>query len=561
MKSTPLPVAPFFLAVYPVVTIATANAEENIDRSDLAICIMLALAIGAISLIVARKVTPRKSAQALLASLFVIFSMWYGAFVQALSSIWPGGFRSLHAGLFPFWIVMFVALGLWLRRSVREFHIVPAYMNVFTGLLLIFSVAQLARSQSSADPVQLGLPLNAVIAESPGHRRPDIYFIVLDKYTGPTSLYENYDFDMQPFIEQLTKREFYVPRSSRANYIHTHLSVASMLNWTHMDSIAMEIGIKSRDRTRTYAMIEYNRAFRYLDKLGYEFWFYPSAYSASWRNRFADRQLLRPFRGSFNVGLAVVAQSPVPALVTWICKVLSCKTAHQGFPYTPETPGQIKAKLQSLNEIAREPGPKFVFMHLLSPHEPYVFRGDCSHRPPLWPNSADPAADSLVRDGYTQQIACLNQLLLESVDGILRNSAGSPVIVLQSDHGHGRMVLDAATNEIVPLQDLDARQVIERTDIFAAYHLPFGGNDLLYDSITPVNIWPSILNFYFNAGIKPREDATYWSDSHSPFRLIRLESVRDDRPQPDPSKPGARANAQDHETSRVFSSQDSELTP
>lgn len=123
------------------------------------------------------------------------------------------------------------------------------------------------------------------------------------------------------------------------------------------------------------------------------------------------------------------------------------------------------------------------------------------------------------------------------------------------------MVLDAATNEIVPLQDLEVSQIIERADIFAAYHLPYGGNELLYDSITPVNIWPTILNFYFSAGITPMEDVSYWSDPHSPFRLIRLEGVRGGNSTPENGKPGARANAQGHETFRVFPSQDSKPTP
>ena len=133
------------------------------------------------------------------------------------------------------------------------------------------------------------------------------------------------------------------------------------------------------------------------------------------------------------------------------------------------------------------------------------------------------AVDSLVKEGYIEQILCLNRMLLQSVDGILANSASPPVIILQSDHGHGRMVLDAVMNETIPLAELDPRKLVERTDIFAAYHFPGGGNAVLYDSITPVNVWPIVLNYYFDAGIELLDDSTYWSSPDRPFRLTRLE--------------------------------------
>lgn len=528
MRRLSIPLAPFFLAAYPVLVLTAANAEESIARSELAICLAVAILIASIGVLGAKKLTARRGVRAMLATLFVIFFLWYGTFVRAAYSIGSGDFLTLHTALLPVWFLLLSGLGLAVVRSGREFRAVSGYLDIFTGILLIFSLAQLAGRSPSPDPTELGLPLTAESAAWDSSRLrtpPDIYFFILDKYTGPTSLRDNYAFDLEPFIDSLSARGFYVPRSSRANYIHTHLSLASMLNWSHLDSIATAVGLDSRDRSTTYAMIEYNRSFRFLKRLGYEFVFYPSAYSASWRNRYADRQIPGPFRAKISLGAAVLAQTPLSVVVGWICRAQRCTAVYQRFPFTPETPQRLKEKLASLAEVARQPGPKFVLMHLLSPHEPYVFRRDCSTREALWP-PADPPVDSLVKRAYTEQIECLNRLLLQGIDSVLGGSTAPPVIILQSDHGHGRMVLNAVTNEIIPLERLDDRRVAERTDIFAAYRFPYGGNTVLYDSITPVNVWPAMLNFYFGAGIPLREDATYWSDSHSPFRFRRIEPAR-----------------------------------
>lgn len=521
------PLAPYCVALYPVLTIAAANAEEGIDKYDLLSCLVVALLLGFVGSLGARRLTREKGVRVILASLFAVFTLWYGVFVQSISSLWRGDYLTLHSILLPIWIVSFLGFGVGFTKAKRSFKLVPGYLGVFTGVLLVFSIIDLGRRWSPPDPPELGLPLEEAEPrhKAPDHR-PDIYFIILDQYTGPRSLRANFGFDLQPFIDSLTSRGFYVPRSSRANYVHTHLSMASILNWTHLDSIAREIGVDSRDRSKTYAMIEYNRAFRFLRTYGYEFVFVPSSYPASWRNRFADSQIPEPFRATINLKVAVLAQTPIAGLITLTCRAIQCEAARRQFPFTPETPERITEKLESLSRIAGTPGPKFVLVHLLSPHEPFVFRRDCSPRSPIWPASGDPDLQSLVQQVYIDQILCLNRLLLRMIDGVLANSAQPPVIVLQSDHGFGRMVLDPLTNRTPPLQELSDRMIAERIDIFAAYHLPHDGNSALYDSITPVNIWPTVLNRYFDAGIKPLEDATFWSNPARPFHLIRIGNER-----------------------------------
>ena len=73
------------------------------------------------------------------------------------------------------------------------------------------------------------------------------------------------------------------------------------------------------------------------------------------------------------------------------------------------------------------------------------------------------------------------------VDGILRGRAEDPIIVIAADHGQ----FGEGSN---------------RHHVLAAFHLPHGGNDGLYSSISSVNHFRSILDYYFRLDLDLLED-------------------------------------------------------
>jgi hypothetical protein len=93
--------------------------------------------------------------------------------------------------------------------------------------------------------------------------------------------------------------------------------------------------------------------------------------------------------------------------------------------------------LSALDKLTRLPtsvdSPKFVYAHIIAPHDPYVF-----DRQGNMVDISEPMDDATFQAGYRDELIYLNQRVIEVVKKIIRNSAIPPVIIIQGDHGPGR---------------------------------------------------------------------------------------------------------------------------
>jgi hypothetical protein len=348
---------------------------------------------------------------------------------------------------------------------------------------------------------------------------PDIYLLVLDKYSGSRYLKSLYDLDNTPFESQLRARGFVVPRASRTNYVQTFLSLASMLNARYLDDVPGQIGEANRRWAAVYPLIEHSTVAEFLQTRSYRFVFFPTAFPATNRNRTADLQLPDPRHVTREFVVGWERTTMLPALHHLWCLARQCTTNR--WPYVPESATFFDWKFEQIGRIGGESRPVFVLAHLLVPHEPYLYRGDCTHREPIWPPSDGGVFAPVVAAAYAAQVTCVNTKVLSLVDTILRRSRLPPVILIQADHGHGRF-----GRLVPPLDSVSTEQASERASVFAAYYLPGVAPNAVVDSISPVNAIRLVLRHYFGADLPPVEDATYWSSWNRPYRFERI-SVHD----------------------------------
>jgi hypothetical protein len=202
-------------------------------------------------------------------------------------------------------------------------------------------------------------------------------------------------------------------------------------------------------------------------------------------------------------------------MLRWWCRAFGCQRGAQ--PYAPAPPELIEWKFRQLEQLPDSSGAIFAFAHFTVPHEPYIFRADCTPRELYWPVADSGAYELPVKRAYIEQIECVNRKVLHFLETVHARSKTPPIIILQADQGHGPL---ARWLNVQPadVPDLAA----ERIDIFAAYYLPGHPSDVVYDSITPVNVLPRIFNHYFDAQIPLQPDATFWSTWEEPFKFTRM---------------------------------------
>ena len=169
-------------------------------------------------------------------------------------------------------------------------------------------------------------------------------------------------------------------------------------------------------------------------------------------------------------------------------------------------------------ETAKTKGPKFVFLHLLVPHPPFVFGMNGEPRRPnrrsYYMRDGDHfmkgAREREYAEGYIAQLGFANEIVIRMLDGLLAASPHPPVIILQGDHGSGLGL---------KWEDPEGTDLQERLSILNAYYFPDGEGEL-YKGITPVNTFRVAFNRYFGTKFDLLPDRCYFSTWSQPYKFV-----------------------------------------
>jgi hypothetical protein len=158
-------------------------------------------------------------------------------------------------------------------------------------------------------------------------------------------------------------------------------------------------------------------------------------------------------------------------------------------------------ELRQLRRVSTAPGPKFVFAHILLPHDPYVFRADGSF---LTEAQAD-ATDE--RDAYAGQLVFANRQIKDIVGYLLSGPEESrPIVIMEGDEG------PLACREVDCVGTSEDYLRIRLGNLVAMY-LP-GVDVELSDTFTSVNTFRTVFREYFGADLPNLPDRSFtWPDN------------------------------------------------
>jgi hypothetical protein len=379
-------------------------------------------------------------------------------------------------------------------------------INMMSIVLVLFPIMQISVAtitSANKPPLPSNAPLENTSSSKLSTQHPDIYYIILDGYSRADTL-EALGYDNSIFLKQLEEIGFYVATCSTSNYKATALSMPAALNMDYLWDAIPNAGEKDTSVDALYASLLHNRVRSEFGQRGYKIISFQTGYK--W-DEWIDADLyITPTYNLPSDELNNLSITPFEYL--FLRNTALYSFIESGRFATERYYDHYHRTIFTLNELpytALIPGPKFVYAHIMTPHNPFVFLPDGSLNTDSRYYDSEkgyPSNTELFTPGYLNSIKFLNSRLPDIIDEIIKNSDTPPVIVLQGDHGY-----------IIPER---------RYNILNAYYLPGQEYDgLLYPSITPVNTFRIIFNQYFNTNLELRDDLMIRADIGGPYRKGR----------------------------------------
>jgi len=514
--------SPYFLAIYSVLFLFSINQREY-KLDVLWIPLIISLIFTSIIFLIAKFIFKKIEIAALISSLIVFLSLSYGRFLE----IGEDNAKKItklktEPEVFIGIIVLIILASLIFLIFKYKHRLIPVnkYVTLISLVLVIFSLYNVASFEYKAGRLfteeNKSQDTKTYEYVNPNPSDPDIYYFIFDRYGGEKSLNEQYGFDNSNFLNFLKEKGFYIANNSTANYPKTFLSLGASLNMEYMDFMTKETnGGKSSDQSKMTPYIRNNKVLDFLKKRGYKYVHMGSWWTPTKQNSAADiifTPNTSPYMnadefttGFFNTTIAA------PILKVILKNPLDVSQDPQNNIHRKSAAYQF----EKIDEISKIPGPKFVFVHILLPHDPFVFDKDCN------PITEDQKKENTDQINYINQLQCVNKNIEEMTQTILNNSQNPPVIIYQADEGPFPMNEPISDDQSWALANNVSLQ--EKFPILNAYYFPGKSTENLYDTITPVNSFRALLNTYFNQNLPLLPDKNYvFQDDNNYYKFTEI---------------------------------------
>lgn len=517
------PIHPFFLAAFPVFALYYHNASEIMPwvfvKPLIASLILASLIFGAAKLLLKDW---HKAGLFTAFAVMVIFSHGHihsilayrfeNLFAQGQYKFF--GFLSLGIDdiLVSAWVILGVLLLILLWRTKRNLIPTTKFLN-FVSIFLFavptvtsafYKIANVKPRVLQDLDSQLGEEI--VLNKEEGSPTPDIYYIILDRYAGNSTLKDLYGFDNREFFNFLRGKGFYVADRSTMNYPRTLTSLAASLNMEYINFLSGIAGENTSDQTFAYPLVDKHKVGELLKSQGYRYlhlgsWFEPTKVSTLADQNFIMGDLYLGLDGFSSEFLETTLFAP---MIRWVT------AREKSFEFDSQHRSRILYQFDRLAEIPPLEGPKFVFAHILIPHDPYVFGVGCE----------EIDSRQLTVQNYLNQLSCANQKAAKLIDTILKESEKPPVIIIQADEGPYNMKYPMPPGKF-NFKEASNETLNERFPILNALYLPGVNTSDLYPTMTPVNTFRFIFNKYFGANLDILPDKNYvYEDGDHFFKFI-----------------------------------------
>ena len=332
--------------------------------------------------------------------------------------------------------------------------------------------------------------------------KPDIYYIIPDEYPSNYALKQFFGFDNIEFLTFLETNDFHVVNNSFSNYPSTIQSLTSSLNMEYLDTITEGVDADSKNYHLLNELLSDNLVMRKLSSQGYDVVNIGSLWG--------------PNGGFKNIksNLCEFKEVNRDSLSRQLIEKTMISYFYERY-FEQLRRDQIICTYNEIELLSEEQNkPKFIFVHILSPHSPYIFGPNGEH---IIPGNSINSSPWNERNAHVNQVKFVNKNLIELITKLL-DSENKPIIILQGDTGSGYEIDWKSPSDVM---------VIERMSNLNAIYFPNNDYNKIHD-LTPVNTFRIIFNEYFNEENMLYENRSYWSNSDKPYQYKDVSDILKD---------------------------------
>jgi hypothetical protein len=418
---------------------------------------------------------------------FLIFFNVYGLVYRYL--LYLDSIRIKHYTLLPLMLMIAVYAILFLHKPKNAISAeIWKSLIVLVSILIFFNLfkiipGEIQKAQSDITEASLSHPEELLPAET----SPDIYYIILDEFAGFQAMREYWHYEgVDDFVRFLKDRGFFIAEESHGSSTDTLHQVASRLNYQEYPHGTISL--------RSYFKeIADNRVMRELKLRGYTTVVfdetnmgYPSSLpiKADYVYEYESPAIPESNRGEYGFYFDEFGELVVDNTMLF------------AFSQSYRKNNRVISQHSSMISFAIEniadpevPSPKFVYVHLLLPHFPFVFNrnGDITE------------SDQFTNwNHYLENYIYSIQVAEEMIDNIISESDvnNPPVIILQSDHGARNHLASREGSAVLPNYPNEFKSLI----LYALY-IPGYDYSSLPQDIDPINTFPIVFNYLFDTNI------------------------------------------------------------
>jgi len=445
--------------------------------------IIISLSVFGISLFFFRKVSKATLFSLCLLCIFFFF----GAFHDLLKKIFGPGIITSYSFLLPFIFIISCVLFFILFRSKKNLKSVLIY---FTYLLILLNVLETGTfvyktfneksyNDLSLKPLEIKSGKDSCLTVT----KPDIFFVVLDGYTSSQCLKEEFNYTNEHIDSLLRSNHFFTSAFSKSNYNVTPFSLASTFNMDYLKPGLENKYNSSKVFLQAVKTLKNTYLVDFFKKKGY------SIKNFSVFNLMDAPAQTRPLFDNNRISGEISDQTMYSRIMKDIGWNFAIRNSFTG---AFKIPGDYKRTKEYyifrnqynwdhlLDEIRTDSDkPRFVYAHIMLPHEPFYFNNDGS----LVSDTVIILHKYDTKTAYFNQLLYTNRLLADFIPLVTKAGKRERIIIIEGDHG---------------FRDYSVGISQEKNFMnLNTYYFSDHNYSALYDSISPVNSFRVILNKYF----------------------------------------------------------------